>query len=297
MNRQAASREDVVGHIAADIALGHQIFNDVPFTDLREVRQDLGHLLALIFFIKVELRIQGVHVLAAADHLQLIHLGEDNAHAAQTIAQAGLRPGIIDGWGAGNARQIGAFAQCQFRGGLVKVVLGRRLDAHVAVPHRHQIDVQLHDLRLRQPLVQEHRAVPLLHLALGRGLVITRRQLDHLLGDGGAAVGGTAAVGHRRDEGREDALGIDADIGLEALILNGDKSAHDVRVLHILNLDRLALHIFRALEFCHQAAVHIHHLGRLTARGQQLGRDGIRRGQVAQQDAYARAADEEHGQD
>ena len=134
----------------------------------------------------------------------------------------------------------------QHRGLLEVEVLGRdvevghrgRLDAVGAAAEVDGVEVALEDLLLALLTLELEREEGLLELALEGALLGEVEDLHVLLGDGRRALGAVAAgVAERR---AEDALGVDALVGPEALVLGGDHGLLDV-VRHLAVGDRLAV--------------------------------------------------------
>jgi len=118
-------------------------------------------------FTEDELLVQGIVIVFWCNPAQVMHFAQDNAHAPQGIAAACLSQRIVDGRQIGNTGQECAFDQGQVFRVFVKIGLGSRLDTDVAIAHRDQVEIKLHDFVFAALLLQLDGVIPLLDLALG----------------------------------------------------------------------------------------------------------------------------------
>ena len=102
-----------------------------------------------------------------------------------------------------------------------KVPLDRRLHPVGALPEVHGVQVLLEDLLLRVLLVEPQGEDDLLHLAVHRPGRVEDALLDELLGDRRAALEDLTGRGVG-DRGPEDAVEVDAVVGPEGVVLDGD---------------------------------------------------------------------------
>ena len=147
----------------------------------------------------------------------------DDARLARAVVVAAR---VVAAGVAGDGRKGRALAQRQLRQVLVVVVLGRSLDAVVALAQGDDVEVPLQDLLLGVFALQLDGQVRLLQLALVALLGGQQRGLDELLGDGGAAL--RALVLQVGDKGADDALDVDAVMGEEARVLHGHKGVDQI---------------------------------------------------------------------
>ncbi len=240
-----------------------------------------------------KLCIQRTLVFCLGDHHQLIHLGQDDALAAQGVSHARLGPGIVDRRPLRDTGEEGRFFEAELRGVLIEVGLGGGLDTYVGIRHRDEIQVEFHDLVIRQRLLELNRVVPLLHLTGGGDLVLTGEHLDGLLRDGRAAVSRRTAVGQRRDDRARDTSGVDTDVVVEALILDSDEGLVDIGMLHFVDGDIFAIRITRTGRNRDDLAVRAIHGGGLGTDRQEGRIELTGRGEVSEEHTAADAADEE----
>ncbi len=156
-------------------------------------------------------------------------------HAVQDVLVAAEQPGagvgavgrVEGGRRVQDRREHRALLDGEVLGVLVEVRLRRGLDAVGAAAEVDGVQVALEDLVLGLLALDLQRHERLLHLAGEGALLGEVEDLDVLLGDRRGALRGAAArVAERRPQ---DALGVDALVGLEAAVLGGDD-----RVLHVL---------------------------------------------------------------
>ena len=200
--------------------------------------------------------LQGGQIFLVGDGVVFIHGAQHIVGAVVgvlLVARAVIvAPGIVAGGVSGDARQGGALPQGQLVQVLVKVVLGRGLDAIVGLAQRNGVQIPLQNLLLGGGLFQLDGHVGLLDLALVGLLGGEQAGLDQLLGDGGAALHGLVAqVGHK---GADDTLDVDAVVRKEARVLHADKG-HVQLLGNLLEAGPDA--VFTALVIGDQVAVHI----------------------------------------
>ena len=191
--------------------------------DLREGRQPLGGLVGLL----------------RRDRAGLRHVRQDVLVALAQVGAGLLAVGRVVGRRVvQHRREHRALAQRQVLGLDVEVGAGGRLDAVGAAAEVDGVEVALEDLGLALLALDLQRQERLLDLAL-EGLVLGQvEDLDVLLGDRGGTLGRVAAG---VAEGRaEDALGVDALVGPEALVLGGDDRVLD-GLRHLLERDDVAV--------------------------------------------------------
>ncbi len=180
----------------------------------------------------------------APEHV-VVALGQAGAAGCATVGAEVVRR-VQD---RGEHRRLG---DGELLGGLVEVGVGRGLDAVGAAAEVDGVQVALEDRRLGLLLLHLQGEERLLDLARKGALLAEVEDLDVLLGDRRRALGGVALrVGER---GAEDALRVDAAVGVERAVLSGDR-----RVLHRLRdvgqRDRLAVLLREAADLALPARV------------------------------------------
>jgi hypothetical protein len=176
-------------------------------------------------------------------------LGRDGAHLGHAVEDVGVADlevllGLL-AVGRVVLRRVvehggedGGLAEVQVLGRVVEVGLGGGLDAIGAAAEVDGVEVALEDLLLAELLLDLQRDDGLADLALVALLAGEVEDLDVLLGDRRRALAGIAAgVGEER---AQDALGVDALVGPEGLVLRGDhRVLHGLR--HLRQRDRDAV--------------------------------------------------------
>ncbi len=179
--------------------------------------------------------VQRLLVLLMGDELVFIHAAQ---HIIRAIVGKRLVVGGVGGAGVevaagiivvrvvGQTCEHGALAQGQLTQFLAEIPLRRHLHAVVVFAQVDGVEVVLQNLQLGVLGFQLHGQVGLLDLALVAELVAQHRVFDELLGDGRAALLG--AGDEVLDKGADDALDVDAVVGIKARILHGDKSVAQI---------------------------------------------------------------------
>ena len=179
-------------------------------------------------------------VLLLADVSRLEHAVEDEVAAAHAVLRVAER--VVDGGGVRQADERGRLGERELARVLIEVRDARGFDAVGAVAVVDGVHVHVQDLVLGVHLLHLDGDVGLADLALERHLELLVRKdgvADELLGDGRAAAL-LAAAGRLADEGAHDALGVDAVVLVEALVLGVHGALEDVRG-DLVELDRAAL--------------------------------------------------------
>ena len=219
------------GHLqtaAGDLLVGEALGEQLPLDE----RQHVAALAAVLVLglDPGELRQPLLDPLGAVG-VQVAHRG----HAVHDVLVAAEQPGagvgavgrVEGGRRVQDRREHRALLDGEVLGVLVEVRLRRGLDAVGAAAEVDGVQVALQDLVLGLLALDLQRHERLLHLAGEGALLGEVEDLDVLLGDRRGALRGAAArVAERR---AQDALGVDALVGLEAAVLGGDH-----RVLHVL---------------------------------------------------------------
>ena len=194
-------------------------------------------------------------VLLLRDDLGLEHAVEHEVAALLARLEAVGVKRVVDRRRVGDAHEQGRLGEGELARVLVEVGDARGLDAVGAVAVVDGVEVHVEDLVLRVLLLHLDGDVGLADLAAQRVLELLVREhgvADELLGDGGAAARVTAArdLAHH---GAHDALGVDAVVVVEALVLGCDDAL---------------LHVVGDLVERHRAAV-------LQIVGRDLGAVGV----------------------
>ena len=189
--------------------------------------------------------------------------------------------GIIEGGVVGNGDDAGALRRREILGGLAEVVLRRRLHAGAAAAQIDHVQVQFQNLAFRVVLFKFQRPENLLHLAVDGVLVFAGHVLQHLLGDGGAAVA-VVAAGEGQHRGAQRPLPVHAVVAEKALVLNGHRRLPQIGG-HLVNVHQNPVFLTVYLLVFHPLAavlvLIVHHgtlghgviLGVDLQRGQQRG--------------------------
>ena len=166
----------------------------------------------------------GLVVLGPGDVAVLEHVAQDALEAGLRLARVDRRvPGAGGGQDAG---EQGRLRDRHLRGGVAEVRLRGGLDAVGAAPEVDRVEVGAEDLLLGQLPVDlngHDRLLELAQVGAGRIDVVV---LDVLLGQGGGAL--AVAPAQIVPQGADDALGIDAVIGVEGAVLTGDDGVADI---------------------------------------------------------------------
>ncbi len=126
----------------------------------------------------------------------------------------------------GQGREIGGLGKGQFMHRLVEIVERRRRDA-VQVAARHDgaeedlVEIEFEDLVLGEGRFHAQRDQRLADLARVGLLAREQKVLGHLLRDRRGAL--RSAAGDVGEDGARDALGVDAGVGVEVLVLGGEE--------------------------------------------------------------------------
>ena len=194
-----------------------------------EVRGEVGVVLVLLVLGVVELGLlrHRLVVLLLADLAVGEHAVEHEVGALECRVIVLTR--VVGVGRLGDADEHRRLGQGELVGGAAKVILGRGLDAVVAVTVVDHVDVHHQDLVFCVLLLDLERDVHLADLALDGDvvhLVEKHRVADELLGDRRRAFAPTAGdVGEDR---AADAHEIDAVVVVEALVFRSDRSVEDV---------------------------------------------------------------------
>ena len=179
--------------------------------------------------------VQRLLILLLGDKLVFIHATQ---HIVGAVVGQSLVIGRIGGAGikvaarvvvvgiVGQPRQHGAFAQGQLAEFLAEITLRRHLHAVVVFAQVDGVKVVLQNLQLGVLGLQLHGQIGLLNLAFVAEFIAEHRIFDQLLGDGGTAL---LRPGDKiLDEGTDDALDVNAIVGIEARILHGHKGVAQI---------------------------------------------------------------------
>ena len=185
---------------------------------------------------------------------------------APVLAALGVARGVVVGGGVGQAHQRGGLGQGKLVGVLVEVDGARGLDAVGTVAVVDGVEVHVKDLLLGVRLLHLDGNEGLADLALEGHLklFIGEHGVSHqLLRDGGAAAG--VIAGDLAHHGAQDALGVDAVVRVEALVLGVHGALHhvlrDVADVHgttglqVVGRNLVALGVIDARGLRHQVGV------------------------------------------
>ena len=204
-------------------------------------------------------------VLLLRDVAGLEHAREDEV--AAVLAVLVVDEGVVVGGGVGDAHERRGLVEREVGGALVEVGDGRGLDAVGAVAVEDGVEVHVEDLFLRVRLLHLNGDVGLADLA-AQGvlelLVREDRPADELLRDRGAAAL-LAAAKHLAHGCTGDALGVDAVVLVEALVLGVDGAPDDVvgdlverhraTVLQVVGNDLVAVGVIDARGLRHEEGI------------------------------------------
>ena len=178
-----------------------------------------------------------------ADSASSLLVGVDEAvllHAAEHVGEAflgaiGMTVGIEVVRPLQQTRQHRAFGEREGLGRLAEIAARGHLDAPGAAAEIGGVEIELENIRLGErgldPRGDDHFA----DLALVGHVLADQQVLDHLLGDGRAALR-PSGLGQIADEGADDAALVDAVVLIEAAVFGGDE-----RLLHVVgNVARAA---------------------------------------------------------
>ena len=226
---------------------------------------DVFFILFLIAEVKADFCVQSLIVLLGRDAFSLQHIGEDDAHAAETVTATIFGHRVIGLGTVGNACKQGAFSQIQLPGILVEIGFGSGLNTAEIVGHGDKIQVKLHNRVFRAVFFQLDGVVPFLNFALSGAFILSGNHTHDLLRNRGAAVRRVAAGHNKAHESGENSLAVDPGVGLEAFVFNRNKSVVNIAVLNLGEG-----HKFRggaaAFQRVNDIAVHIENFRALAAQ-------------------------------
>ena len=127
--------------------------------------------------------------------------------------------GTIQGGIVGDGDQTGALRHTQLAEVLAEVILCRRLDAVAALPQVDEVEVHLQDVGFGVVLFKLQRPEDLPDFPVDGGLVVLGHVADHLLGNGGPAVG--VVAGEHVQRRADGPLPVHTVVGEEPFVLNG----------------------------------------------------------------------------
>ena len=244
--------------------------------------------------------LQSLVILLLADMLLSEHGVQDPLAALRVVIR--VADGIILAGVLSNGRDSRRLRDGQIADVLIKIPVGRRLDAQGILSQVDGVQVSLQDLLLGHDLLQLNRQILLLkltfHLLHERILAheIEDAVFQQLLGDGAGALGLLEAAGHHSHARAQDTPQVNAVVLVETLVLNIDERPLDIlgNVLDV-HPDPVGA---GCDQLCHRVPVRVQHDG-LIAPGDYCGAVNI--GRVvndALHDSHARAdADDAHRQD
>ena len=175
-------------------------------------------------------------IIPGRDEAEFVHRGEDELGAGLRRIRVAVRReprGRLDE--AGEHRRFG---EGDVAGGLAVIALRRRLDAVGAGAEIDAVEIELEDLVLGVFALEPERQDRLLDLARGGALLGQEEVLGELLGQRRAALG-DAARGQVAEDSARDADRIDAEMVVEAPVLDRDEGLGQIG-RQLLDVDRAA---------------------------------------------------------
>ena len=226
-----------------EAALHDRVAREVLEQELLHVVGEVGVVAAVVgelAAVEHELLGLGGVVLLLGDVARLEHAVEDEVAARDAVL--GVPEGVVEGGGVGEADERGGLGEGELARVLVEVRDARGLDAVGGVAVVDGVHVHVQDLVFGVHLLHLDGDVGLADLSLERHLELLVREdgVSHqLLGDGRAAAL-LAFAGQLAGDGAKDALGVDAVVGIEALVLGVDGALEHVG-RDVVERDRAAL--------------------------------------------------------
>ena len=187
-------------------------------------------------------------ILALGQHARVEHLTQDVVAPLLVFLHAGspavilvwiFAQRIIAGRSVGDGDQGRGFRDIQLADVLVKIELGRTLDAVALIGKESDVEVGLQNLLFAVVLFELERGENLLDLSFRGDLVVAGQVFDDLLGDGGTALdtGGAAEIAQRGADGSQPVHTV---VLPEALVLRRDGDV-DERLRDLAVADPLAV--------------------------------------------------------
>ena len=222
----AAIVDKVRGGLFADAAQRHQVTDHVLDHDLFVIAVDL---LSIDLILRVHKRggdilVDSVDIGVVVDIALVVHLAQDGF--LSLLVGDFVKEGVVGCRLVRDTDDRCALGQCQIPDILVKIAVGRCLNAPGTLAEIDGVEVPFDDLFLIITLFQLKRTENLAQFALDRDLFLARQVFDELLGDRRAAIG--IVVGEELQKSAACTVPVHALVLVKALILNGDKG-----LLHI----------------------------------------------------------------
>src|ERR1035438_512274 len=157
--------------------------------------------------------------LGVGDRMVLLHFGQDEVAPAQRLV--GIEQGRKGYGRLGKAGQQSRFGQVEVAGVLGEVELRSSLEAIHSMAEINLVAIKGEYLFLGEAALDLYGQICLLELARGGALGGEKEVARQLHGERGCALS-AAVVAQVVPDGSHDAEDIDAPMGLEALVFNGD---------------------------------------------------------------------------
>ena len=236
--------------------------------------------------VQAERGIAGRFGLGVGDGMVLLHLGEDKIAAAQGLV--GIGQGRKGRGRLGKAGQQSRFGQVEIAGALGEIELRGSLEAIHSMAEVNLVAVEGEYLFLGEAALDLDGQIGLLELAGGGALGGEEEVARQLHGERGCALS-AAVVAQVVPDGPHDAKDVDAPVGLEALVFNGDDGlaqdggkvvvADDLAALQSKGADDAALAVIEIGGGVGAVMLEIVDLGQI---------DGVNQGEAGQRAGYNR---------